>query len=243
MISKIAAGKSIVKQETDRDYRYLILDSTKIKKCIHFDYVILIKHGDLPYPKRWIRYVNFKPVKGQVVPVEDYNREDYEYIFMPEPGLSDELKSGLELIGQPIDDSNKFGEFLSQLDIIPDQLLPVVKEEINFCLKSGVEPRAIDAYEYEEQGEKVYVILDLEDNPHYIEKEVTEEFQAMQTVEAYELPTKDMHLYKVNDPSSSYSPERWFIYSYADENFPYFEEIYEIENLLPYTAFKELQVK
>lgn len=242
-ISEIVAGKRIFKELTEKDYRYLILNSSNIKKCIHFDYLILIKHGDLKYPKNWIRYVNFKPVKGQVVRIEDYNRDDYEYIFMPDPGLSDELKNELELLGQPTDESNRFGDFLSQLDIIPDQLMPLVKEEIDSCLKSGVEPRVIDAFEYEEQGEKVYVILNLEDNPHDFEEETTAEFQNMETVEAYELPTKNTRLYKVNDPNSSYHPEKWFIYSYADANFPYFEEIYEIENLLPYTAFKKLQMK
>ncbi|MGR6342358.1 hypothetical protein ACU5CE_31890 [Priestia megaterium] len=83
---------------------------------------------------------------------------------MPDSGLSDELKNELKFLGQPTDDSNRFDDFLSQLDIIPDQLFPFVKEEIDSCLKSGVESRIIDAFEYEEQGIMVYVILNLEDN-------------------------------------------------------------------------------
>lgn len=50
-ISEIVAGKRIFKELTEKDYRYLILNSSNIKKCIHFDYLILIKHGDLKYLK------------------------------------------------------------------------------------------------------------------------------------------------------------------------------------------------
>ncbi|MEB2276813.1 hypothetical protein LAV82_22605 [Bacillus sp. ILBB4] len=242
-INETVREKRVFSQQTERDYRHLILDSNKIKKCIYFDYVILIKQGDLPYPKRWLRYFSLLPQKGQVVPVENYNREDYEYIFLPYPGFSDEMKKELELLGQPTDDSNKFSNFLIQLDEIPDHLLPLVKKEITSCFEQTTEPPAIDAYVYEEQGETAYLILEFEDNPHDIDEDATTRFQSMETLQTYELPGEHKRLYKVNEPDAHYNSERWFVYSYEDANFPYLEELHELEDLLPYTAFKELQVK
>ncbi|XIH10018.1 hypothetical protein C1N87_26780 (plasmid) [Priestia aryabhattai] len=82
---------------------------------------------------------------------------------MLDSGLSDELKNELKFLGQPTDDINRFDDFSSQLGIIPNQMFPFVKEKIDSCLKSGVDSRIIDAFEYEGQGIMVYVILNLED--------------------------------------------------------------------------------
>nr|WP_280146647.1 hypothetical protein [Priestia megaterium]MDH3168909.1 hypothetical protein [Priestia megaterium] len=244
-INELVRGKRIFKQETDRDYKYLTLDADKIRKCIYFDYVIAIKPGDLPYPKKWwLRYFSTKPVKGQIVPVEEYKKGDYEYIFMPEFGLRDELKRELEELGYDTDDSNKGESFLSQLDEIPAKLLPTVKNIVELNQKDTTRPiTIIDCYMYEEQGEPVYFIVEDDLDVSTISEELTIKFQNMVTHEVYETPTKDKYLYKAKDTTDRYKSESWYLYSDNDANFPYFEELFNLEDLIPYTAFKEIQLK
>lgn len=241
-INELVRGKRVFEQETEKGDRYLVLDANKIQKCIHFDYVILIKPGDLPYPKKWTRYFKSKPEKGQVIPVEEYNRDDYEYIFMPDFGLRDELKKPLEELGYPVDDTNKGENFLSQLDEIPEQLLPIVKNIIELNQKDTTEPQTIDCYVYEEQGEPIYFILEAEENVNSISRELTIKFSNMVTLEIYETPLRDKRLYKANDTTEQYKSKSWFVYSDKDTHLPYFEELYDLEDLIPYTAFKELQL-
>lgn len=65
----------------------------------------------------------------------------------------------------------------------------------------------------------------------------------MITLDVYETPSKDRCLYKANDTTNRYKSESWYVYVDKDANFPYFEELFELEDLIPYTAFKQCNTK
>lgn len=242
-INEIIKNKRIF--EVDDDCNYFILDENKIKKCMCFDYVIAIKHGDLPYPKKWLRFFDMEhPINGQAVPIEEYNSDEYEYVFMPDFHFPDELKKPLEELGYTRGRGYKAENFLIELDEIPEQLLPIVKDMIIENQKHTSGPEQNDFYVYEKDGESVYFLVGREEGfINTITDEVTTKFQDIKTLEVYETPSKDTYLFKTKDPLSSYSSERWFVYLTADPNFPCLKEVDEVADMLPYTSFKVTEPK
>jgi hypothetical protein len=240
--NELLKGKRVYTQEGERDDRYLILSSDRIKKFVYLTYKILIKHGDLPYPKKWIRYFGFKPAKGELVPVEEFNADDYEYIFSPDYALSEEMKERLIELGYPTDDTNKHENFLILLDEIPDSLIPLVKRDIEFDME-GDKFQIVDCYVYTENEEEIYYLLDADEHINSIKEESTNEFTDKETLDVYSLEEEKKRLYNIRGGTGLYSAEGWYLYFYDDLNFPYLEKLYELEDVLPYTSFKRCDLK
>lgn len=242
-IEEIVKNKRIY--QIDDDFDYYILEKDKIKNLMFFDYVIAIKHGDLPYPKRWIRCFRMEhPKKGQVLPLEEYNRADYEYIFMPEHRFPEELQEAFKNLGCVTSKEEYNSEnFLIELDEIPNHLLSLVKENIIKNQEGAGEPYEKEFYEFEKDGEIHYFLVSgIESFVMTITDEVTDDFQNTETVEVYKMPSKDTYLFKVKNPDNKYR-FKWFIYLTEDLNFPRLKELHEIEDLVTYTDFTKLDLK
>lgn len=239
-IKEIVKNKRIYEIDDNQDY--YILEEDKVKKLIFFDFVIAIKQGDLPYPKRWIRcFEDEHPKKGQVLPIEEYNRDDFEYIFMPEHRFPQELQEAFRDLGCATSkDEYKSENFLIELDEIPNHLLPLVKDNIIKSQEDAHEPYEKEFYEYVKDGETHYLLVSgMESFIMKITGEVTDEFQNIETEEVYKVPSKNMSLFKVNDLDSKYR-SNWFMYSTEDPNFPRLKELHDIEDLIMYTDFTKL---
>ncbi|PGO61764.1 hypothetical protein CN980_28970 [Bacillus cereus] len=211
---------------------YLILPSDRLVKSMNLSYRVLIKKGDLPYPNRWINFMSQDEING-LVPLTEFNEDDYDYIFVNESLLVDELNTALIPFGITVDYKLKnlldlveiSEEIQSKIKVILDEWNDIGELELEKC----------EVMHYINKGEKEFVRIQEDCSTHDIDYEDTKYLTAQTIVATYirETARHTEYLHKTNE-------NRWFIVKPSHEPFVLFiiEEIWDIEDMIPFTTFK-----
>ncbi len=235
-MKSLIEGKRIFDQ--DGTNFYLVFPEEKIKEYKYLSYTILIKKGDILHPTRWINYSRALD-SDVLIPSEQFNFENYEFVFHPEGLMIEELNDVLKEIDFTInaDFSNIF-----EIQEIPSGLLPrlvAVFEEYKY---SSNDVLTVEAFSYIQNDELKYIILDSEFTNDDIIDEYTKEFLSMEIIKTYSRQNEDEteFLIKTIGNRSIYAiDELWYAYYPVDPQHTYhvLTNIFEIEDMLPYTNF------
>lgn len=224
-------GNRVFKQEND-EVRYLFLPKNRIQKFHCFYNAILIKKGDLLYPRRWINLQD-----TVLMPLETFNLEDYECMFFPNLLVKDMQKALDPFIDIRVDE-----EYTSVLAL--EELPAAAEPSIRDTLKDeNEEPMIVEAYM---KPDGSTIILDSQMTDHDIEDECTADFAKLQISESYNLESdSNQHIYKGipidgEDRIPFYTTSLQWYHSQFDESteITTLKELNDIEDMLPFTKFQ-----
>jgi len=227
-------GKRIFDQEGER---ILELATENIYQYVNLSSCVAIKKGDLLSPSKWIDYEHVDRT-ASLIPLEDFNLDDYEYVFFLFVSGARELRKllGLPLLGDDVLDYQS----IFKIDAIPVELSSELKELIkgeDYINTANFNNFVTDVF----VAGKDTLILD-RDGVYDVSEELTSKFLNMelQLSKSCFRDGKKLQLLKLNDPLSRYTnDEKWYVY-YDSEitNARVLEEIRDIEDILKYTDFK-----
>ncbi|MBG9587628.1 hypothetical protein [Cytobacillus firmus] len=222
----------VFEQQLD-ETQYLVLPEEKIKKYVFFSIEIAVKKGDLSHPNRWIRF------NDTLIEEEKFNYEDYDLIFVPDKWNAAEVK---EAIGDQlnIEYDSEFNNLLSMKEI-PIEIALKIKEALSkySYVKKG------DAHEVEAFSVTKEQFLILDDMMgHNITYEYTEEFKEKVIDTEYKNSLNGTSLLRVGIAAGDKvfgSNITWYI-SWRDstDNYTILRDLYEIEDIIPFTSFEKI---
>lgn len=229
-MDQLIEGNRVFKQEID-EAKYLFLPEKHIEKYHYFSNCILIKKGDLLFPSRWIKY------KDEVLlPLDSYIPNDYEYLFFTGWYIKHWNAALKPFIDIEIDE-----EFTSLLTI--DELSAAIESSLRELLdgENNTMSSIVEAYKYPDEDR--FIILNEELSDSYIVEECTSDFAKKRIVKTY----KNNHGDSIYKTVPKGEEQRYITYSNQVEwyhclldktkNFFVLKEIYDIEDMLPFTNF------
>ncbi|MES9681777.1 hypothetical protein ABWK22_02430 [Gottfriedia acidiceleris] len=230
-MKNLLEGNRVFKQENDKT-RYLFLPEERINKYYCIYEMIFIKNGDLLFPNRWILHRG-----SSLIPLKDFNPEDYEYMFYPNLFVKWMQKALEPFINIKLDED--FSNLIA-LENIPLNAEASVRELLE---DEKSEPSIVEAY-IGTDGK--FIILDVDSglNDSNITEECTSDFADKTIVGTY--TNQDEYLFQVvpnknaNDFGHRFSSEtRWF-HCHIDKSkqFNVLSELYDIEDIIPFTKFE-----
>ncbi|PHF07213.1 hypothetical protein [Bacillus toyonensis] len=230
-MKELLKGKRAFSREIE-DKEYLILPATEFSEAMYFSYMTLIKKGDMPYPDRWIDYQSQDERSG-LIPLEDFNEDDYEYIFMKEKLMENRLDENLNPYGITVGTDLKN---LFEIAEISDEIQQVIKDVLDeWNLIGELQLERCEILHYSDGDSSEFVRIQHECSTHDIDYDETDYLTDQTITETYKrkLETHTEYLHKTNE-------NRWFIEKPSIEPFALFviEEIWDIEDMIPFTTFK-----
>lgn len=232
-MEQLLEGKRVFKQEL-KEVKYFFLPEKHIEKYHYLSNCILIKKGDLLFPSRWVKYTD-----EVLLPLGSFVPNDYEYLFFTGWYIK-HWNAALKLfIDIEIDD-----EFTNLL--ILDELPAATESSLRELLvgEKDTVPSLVEAYKY--PGEDRFIILNEELTNSDIVEECTSNFAKKKIVTTYN--NHGDSLYKTVPKGKeqryiTYSNQVEWYHCQLDEtkNFFVLKEIYDIEDMLPFTKFQPVK--
>lgn len=232
-MNTLFSDKRIFDQKSER---YLVIDKAFIDSYVYLSPYVAIKKGDLLSPYKWIDYSEKEP-EDCLIPLSEFNLDDYEYIFYLGVAGAREVRKflGLSLLESKEQDYKSIFEIKLVQAHLESALRELIQTE-DYITAERLEHFTTDAYR---SGEDVII---MEYNlVHNIHGEVTAEFNEKEFLNSKNM-IRDGKVFKLLQfvSEESYDDNQdWFIYCESEYK-GVFEliPIYTIEDLLPYTDFK-----